>query len=337
MQYLVRGNFFSGFGALAASIGADASHLFEAFGLPRDLESRPEQFVSFRQAVALIEHCSDSLGCHDVGIRLAQHQGISMLGPVAVLVRNTRTIADAFEAMSRYMHVVAPALRISFDRSDTGGYVRLHIAVLEERLPSTRQVLETLLGNGTQIARMLTNDTVSALRMHFSHARLAPAEIYRRAYGCEVLFDQDICAVDIPISVMRRRVIGADNETARIASEYLQAHHFEWNSTLEQQVRDLVRALLPTGQCNIRTIAAAITLQPRTLQRRLAQESASAGDIIDDERRKLAAEHLARPEMRLSQIVGLLGYSNQSAFNRSCQRWFGRAPGVIRADTRASI
>ncbi|MGB0955837.1 MAG: helix-turn-helix domain-containing protein [Panacagrimonas sp.] len=62
----------------------------------------------------------------------------------------------------------------------------------------------------------------------------------------------------------------------------------------------------------------------------LVGESVSASDIVDAERRKLAIEHLSQSEMRLSQIVGLLGYGNQSALNRSCQRWFGKSPGAVR-------
>ena len=60
------------------------------------------------------------------------------------------------------------------------------------------------------------------------------------------------------------------------------------------------------------------------------------------ERRDQAARYLAEPRLHLSQIAGLLGYTEQSTFNRSCRRWFGRLLGstgraVRRPDLRANF
>jgi AraC-like DNA-binding protein len=35
--------------------------------------------------------------------------------------------------------------------------------------------------------------------------------------------------------------------------------------------------------------------------------------------------------LEFSHIAGLLGYTEQSALNRSCRRWFGKTPGECRA------
>jgi AraC-like DNA-binding protein len=54
--------------------------------------------------------------------------------------------------------------------------------------------------------------------------------------------------------------------------------------------------------------------------------------VIDRERRAQAARYLAVPGLHLNQIAGLLGYTEQSAFNRSCRRWFGKTPRQYQAD-----
>jgi AraC-like DNA-binding protein len=36
--------------------------------------------------------------------------------------------------------------------------------------------------------------------------------------------------------------------------------------------------------------------------------------------------------MPFSQIAGLLGYSEQSAFNRACRLWFGKTPRQYRLE-----
>jgi AraC-like DNA-binding protein len=45
----------------------------------------------------------------------------------------------------------------------------------------------------------------------------------------------------------------------------------------------------------------------------------------------LTTRYLNLPALQLSQIAGLLGYTEQSALNRSCRRWFGKTPREYRA------
>lgn len=93
----------------------------------------------------------------------------------------------------------------------------------------------------------------------------------------------------------------------------------------------MARRLLPTGQCSAEAIADQLDMHPRTLQRRLAAEGLRCHDLIERERRAQAARYLAQPGLYLSQIAVLLGYSEQSALNRSCRRWFGMTPRQYRA------
>jgi len=77
-------------------------------------------------------------------------------------------------------------------------------------------------------------------------------------------------------------------------------------------------------------------MHPRTLQRRLAEEGTRCQDVIDAERRTQAAKYLAQPGLQFGQIAGLLGYTEQSALNRSCRRWFGSTPRQYRSHVGAS-
>jgi AraC-like DNA-binding protein len=101
---------------------------------------------------------------------------------------------------------------------------------------------------------------------------------------------------------------------------------------VSEKVAELAHRLLPTGQCGVDAIASEFAIHPRTLQRRLAAEGRRCQEVIERERRALAARYLAEPGLPLSQIASLLGYAEQSALNRSCRRWFGKTPGQVRAD-----
>ena len=47
-------------------------------------------------------------------------------------------------------------------------------------------------------------------------------------------------------------------------------------------------------------------------------------------RREQAARYLAEDDLPFSQVTSLLGYTEQSAFNRACQRWFAMTPRQYR-------
>lgn len=336
MSTLLRSSLFSGFDSLTTSLGGKPREILRRFGLPGDLGGNPDQYVLFRKAVALLEYCADYLGCPDFGLRLARQQGIAMLGPVAVLVRNADTVQAAYEAIAQYMHVVGPGIKLTLEPGQPRGAVRLCVSITE-KISRTRQMLEMLMGNGNRIACILTGERVHAARMHFPHPRLAAMEVYEAAFGCEVWFEQNACVVEIPVALMRRPVSGADRETASIAAEYLEIHHGRSDASLEDQVRDLVRRILPTGQCNLHVVADALGEHPRALQRRLAESELSLAGIVDDERRQLAELHLSHPNMLLTQVTGLLGYANQSALNRACRRWFGVTPEQLRQSSKTRM
>jgi AraC-like DNA-binding protein len=101
-------------------------------------------------------------------------------------------------------------------------------------------------------------------------------------------------------------------------------------AALAVRVRKAVSALLGTGNCSRGEVANALFMHPRTMQRRLGEEGTTFEAIKDDARRDLAQSYLSHPALLISQITILLGYTEQSAFGRSCRRWFDLSPREMR-------
>jgi AraC-like DNA-binding protein len=83
-------------------------------------------------------------------------------------------------------------------------------------------------------------------------------------------------------------------------------------------------------------IASDLGLSEHTFQRRLGGEGTSFTKLVDETRRELAQHHLGYLQTSLSEIVYLLGYSDQSTFFRACLRWFGASPGEYRSRLSAA-
>ena len=96
--------------------------------------------------------------------------------------------------------------------------------------------------------------------------------------------------------------------------------------TLRDQTYLMVRKLLPTGRCNLATVAGHFYVSVRTLQRRLEQDGLVFEDLVDAARRAGAEQYLIDPAMQISQVAGLLGYTTPSSFTHAFRRWHGLSP-----------
>ncbi len=116
----------------------------------------------------------------------------------------------------------------------------------------------------------------------------------------------------------------------RVVLDYLRNQRLNRGQSVVQRVRHLVGQLLPTGRMGLESVADVLGTTPRTLQRRLVAEGTSFRRLVDDERRARVADYLRDTDAPLSRIAGMLGYSDQSAFNKAFKRWYGVPPGLWR-------
>ncbi|MGA8255236.1 MAG: AraC family transcriptional regulator [Nocardioides sp.] len=330
MGSLIRATNVRGFSELVTELGGDPAALLQRFHLPPDVEAHDDSFVPFESVVRLLEASSAELACPDFGLRLSRWQGLDILGPIAVIARNAQTVLDGLAAMARYLYVHSPALTLQVVPAASDDTVRFSFEFTELSLPRLGQSFELSMANGARIVRLLGGTTAKITTIAFLHERVAPLEAYAHELACPVQFGQSWCGFEIPSLLASRPIDSADPETRKIATHYLESAYLPADASLEHRVADLVRRLLATGHCTTEVIADQLAMHPRTLQRRLAEESVRCQDVIDRERRLLAGKYLAQPGLHLNQVAGLLGYAEQSSLNRSCQRWFGATPREVR-------
>lgn len=85
-------------------------------------------------------------------------------------------------------------------------------------------------------------------------------------------------------------------------------------------VREILGNRLHGGSTSLPSVARALAVSPRTLQRRLADEGTNWRSEIDRVRREQADE-LMRDEVATVVAAARVGYSSTRAFRRALQRW----------------
>ncbi len=329
MGTLIRAANLAGIEELMAQLGCDAGPLLARHHINPQLILDPDAYVPYRSMAAVIEQAALETHCNDFGLRMAQWQGLDMLGPVAVIARAASDVLHAFEGIAHYLHVHGPALKLNLrGRNHVGDYCFDFRIDSRERTQLT-QSYELSMANGARILSMLSGNNAHPARVYFTHTALSSMATYQRIFACPIEFEAEHNGFDMHASDAQRQLSSADPQTLRIAQRYLESRG-PAGQQLSEQVNELIDRLLPTGQCRIDMVAEQLAMHPRSLQRHLRREGNAFETLLDQIRRDKARTYLAMTGMRFSQISGLLGYADQSTFNRACQRWFQTTPKTLR-------
>jgi len=88
--------------------------------------------------------------------------------------------------------------------------------------------------------------------------------------------------------------------------------------------------LLPDARVSLKEVASEMALSVRTLQRRLTAGGQTFQGLLDRTRQELAQSYLRDRSLSLFEITMLLGFAEQSSFNRAFRQWVGTSPGEWR-------
>jgi AraC-like DNA-binding protein len=88
---------------------------------------------------------------------------------------------------------------------------------------------------------------------------------------------------------------------------------------------------LRPSECSREAIARRFAMSERTLQRRLEREGTTFSQVLGALRRKAALDLMRDPQRRVREISDLLGFADQSSFNKTFRRWTGCSPSAYRS------
>jgi AraC-like DNA-binding protein len=331
MVAMVRAQAVRGYRELVSDLGGDPVRLLRAAKIKSTVFDQPASFISFGAIVELLDRSARDLDCPDFGFRLAEHQDIGILGPLAVAMRHSATVGEAMRCASKYIYVHNPAIGFSV-RADNGEDQALFVfEILSEHGPHCAQMIEHGVGITCRIVSMLSAGRSHLNRVWLPHPAVGSRATYRGHLGAPVEFRASQVALAIDRGDLDLPLGEHSEELRAFAVDYMNVQFPARRVSLLVQVRKVIERLLGTGACGYAEVADALFMHPRTLQRRLREHGTTFEDIKDEARRDLAQRYLADPDVALAQVTALLDYSEQSALTRSCHRWFQTTPTALRA------
>ena len=326
---VIRASALTGFHELVTELGGDSQLLLDGAHIRRADLGRTDRFISLPNGTRMLEAAAAGLETPDFGRRLAQRQGIEILGPVGLAARNAATVAEAFIIIDKFMPAYCPAISARMTTHLDPDLYRFEFEYLIDPAPPQAQAIELSLGVTLRVLQLFLGRAYRPVAVQLPHPALGPVRDYQRYFGCPPGFCEPVAGFTLR-GVDLQRPLPTDPLAHQTAVSYLADTVGEVTPATSHLVRSLVRQLLATRSVGQAEIARHIGIHPKSLQRRLAAEGTTFAALVDRTRRDAAQRLLLDTDLGLDQICRQLGYAEQSVLTRSCRRWFAMTPTAYR-------
>jgi AraC-like DNA-binding protein len=320
---------------LVEALGGDCKALLRQAGIEQSHGAEGNIAATYRQMADVIELAAAELKCPDFGMRLATLQGGTILGPLGLVMKNSKSFGDALDYVITHTFAHSLAARIWLKPYPAEKMIFSGHDILLDRMPAKGQVMEQLLLAGHLTAMEITGGYVKARKVHFRHQPISSRSTYRRYFSCEVCFGQNEDGVFFSEKDMACPIIGSDPDARTMAALFIDTEFARHHPPLHAMVRGMILQRLGTDECTNDHIAAELKLHPRTLHRRLAAEDTSFQRVKDEVRRDFMLYYIQRTDLDFCSISEKLGFAEQSVMSRYCARWFSVSPSALRSQAHA--
>lgn len=329
----ISGRYLQGLVDFVRRVGADVRPVLEALGCTEAQLRQPDCLVRHGRPDAAFEAAEAVTGDVHVGLHAGAAAQLIQLGIVGQLALTCATGAELIDLGIRHQGLIGNGIRSVCHRTKTS--TRLCYAVQRPGLP--RHVLMYTLAAQLSVARMLAGPKLELQRVLLPHARPPQAEQEAAFFGCLVQYGCKRAEVIAPACFdkveLARSEPGVREALEAAARSWLQDLHRRAPTGDDPilQCKDHITNGLCSDAHSIEQVAERMHVSVRTLQRRLDEHGTSFRELVEVARREATERLMGNPKLALVDIALLVGFAEQSAFNRAAKRWFGMTPSEYRA------
>jgi AraC-like DNA-binding protein len=304
--------------------------LLKRVGLTPELIAQPEERLSVRSQIALLDEAAIALKDDCLGLTLARDFDLREIGLLYYVMASSQTLGDALKRVARYSQITNEALVVRYREGN-----RLIISLSYSGVPrhSERHQIEFCIFAVLRICRMLTGRNLVPQHFSISHHRSGGTSEMARFVGTKVEFGADADEFALNVDARALPLIHSDPHLNDLLLKYCEAALADRRGDMRQlrtNVENAISSVLPHGRVLMEDVARSLGMSERTLARKLSDEGLNFSEILQQLRRDLAARYLDDRKLHVSKIAWLLGFNEVSAFTHAFKRWTGKTPSQIR-------
>ncbi|MEO8184645.1 MAG: AraC family transcriptional regulator [Deltaproteobacteria bacterium] len=314
--------------ALALSArGIDADVVFAEFGMPSPATAGWDVRMPLPQIAGIWARLLEVTGDPHFALRAAEHVDLTTCDVITYLESAAATLREALAKKFAYLPLMTDAVEWTLE--EHGDEVSLTLHERPAR-PPLAPVAEYLLAARHVFLRQFGPEQWTLTQVSFRHEPPPSASEHRRLFGVEPSFRSAYDRLSFSGAWLNAPMRGRDAALTDLLSRYAEQLLPEF--ALPPSWQERVRQNLAGGRDpGVVTVARALGVSSRSLQRALAEEGTTYAEVLNRQRQALAERLLRRRELGISEISLALGFSGSPAFHRAFRRWTGVSPSQFRA------
>ena len=258
------------------------------------------------------------------------------IGPIAFMGFVTDNLRSLLKILLPYMasHTNGVTFKVKEDEAanQVMGIIRLHLFS-----PPCRQYFDHIMGTASVLAhRFIPGFKLDYVT--FQHDAPEDMAMYNEVFKCPVYFNADQNTL-----VANRKFLGKEHRPPilKVFTPLMQSY-LDWRkkrlaqppNTMTEVVVEILPTIMGTMNSDAVSMAKALQLHPKKLQRLLADEGTHYSKILDDVRQNMAHRLLEESDMSITRLARLLDYSSDRPFSNAAKRWWGLTPSNYRRSIR---
>ncbi len=313
-----------------ARCGVDIASLMQAQGITLDFADLADSEVS----LAALDRVMDAAiaACHDAHFPfvIGETFAFDYLSELETFLTTSASLRQAAPILDWIPPLLNPLIEAALEEASGEARIRVGPAPGAPYAHKPYPV-EMFLAALQKCVHTLMPGAVAQEALHLAYPPPAYAHKYRSYFRVPVIFEAPATAIVWPSTVLDRPLatsFPALHEQAAALAERRVAQ------VRRESIVDAVARLLDSRSdllaAPLGASAAALDMQPRSLQRHLRRHGRSFRELQDEARYCKACRLLRQPHSGVDWVSEALGFSDRRSFTRAFRRWSGSTPSAFK-------
>lgn len=314
-----------------ADLGSQIDPVLREYGFYRTQTSTPYERVALSRYVSLLEHAAERFSRPFLGLEMGSQFGLEELGPFHALFTACDSLRASLDSFVLFQDRWQSETLL--DIQSDGNLTTLSYRILDPAVWPRRQDAEFTIAGIVLLIKQLASPLWHPVEVRFEHS-IAGLEDHHSQFfrapvrGNQVANQLVICNEDLDRPFSRSTGL----QGSRLKS-VLETHLLDLlgpESTLAKGVvataEDVIARRMGRAPVDCDSIAAELSLSPRSFRRRLLEEGTSFRNLLQEARQSRAMTLLKSSDLPLSVVAERLGYSDTATFSRAFKEWTTVSP-----------
>lgn len=317
--------------------GGDPVSILNSVSITHEDLSDPINELGLEQFCHLFTEASKQTNNDNFGLQFGARFRPKNLGAIGYVALSSPTLASAIHNMEAYFP--AHQQLSSFNIIKDGDVLWLSYKINDPRIIERRQDAELSMGMFLNIFRQALGENWSPLEVRFEHKNPGSKTEHEKVFGAPIRFGRRTNAIGFRYEELGSTMPEPDPYLYAIVEVFLKSRRelHKDPQAFADAVRNQIMLNLSTTPPTLSEIAHLFGVSDSEFKNQLRTYQLSFKTLLRAAKEELSLHYLSNPDIPMTEISMLLGYSELSAFSRAFKCWTGMSPYKYRRIKQSTL